>query len=140
MKIVMKYFKTAGALLLLITVIILPGCTKDSNSSTDSPTRDSFVGTWLVSPTKSTYFVTISADPNSTNGVFISEFAHIGPSFAPAGASVNGSKITLDANQVIGTDWTINGSGVLSGNTIKWNYTILAGGDLLPVAETYTRQ
>ncbi len=125
---------------MVIATIALSGCVKDENTSADSVTRASYLGNWLVSPTKSTYAVKITADPNSSDGVFIENFALVGSSFPPASASVNGNKITLDDNQVIGTGLTIKGSGTLSGTQIKWNYTTFDGADLTTVNETYTKQ
>jgi len=136
----MKNFRLSIAIALLSCTIIFPGCTKDSSTTPDSTTRASFLGNWLASPTKSTYDVTISADPNSSNGVFIANFNLVGFSYPPASASISGNKITLDANQVIGAGITVNGSGTLSGTKILWNYTTFDGADLTTVKETYTKQ
>ena len=136
----MKNFKLTVTIILLTCINLLPGCTKDPDTSPDSVTRASFLGNWLASPTKATYDVTISADPNSSDGVFIANFAQIGFSYAPASASVSGNKITLDADQEIGTGLVVNGSGILSGNKITWSYTTFDGADLTTIAETYTKQ
>lgn len=136
----MKNTRLTFAIALMICTIAMTGCTKDSTTTTDSTTRDAFLGNWLSSPTKSTYDVKISADPNSSNGVFIANFNLIGFSYPPASAYVSGNKITLDANQVIGTGITVNGSGTLSGTKIVWTYTTFDGADLTTINETYTRQ
>ncbi len=135
----MKNIASTIAIVMITLTVALTGCTKDSNTTPD-PGRSSFIGKWSVSPTKLTYEVTISADPNSSTGVFISNFAMIGTTYPPAGASIKGNTITLDANQVIGNGLTINGSGTLSGTKIAWHYTIFDGADLTTVNETYTRE
>jgi hypothetical protein len=110
------------------------------DTTPDTGTRSAFLGKWLVTPTKLTYEVNITADPNSSDGVFISNFAAMGTSSVPASAYVNGNMIILDADQVIGDGVTVNGSGSLSGTRIIWNYTLFDGADLIQVSETYTRE
>lgn len=126
---------------MLSLTIALAGCTKDSTTP-DTGTRSAFLGKWSVNETwtKLSYEVTISADPNSSNGVFISNFGGTGSSGIPAGAEVNGSSIILDANQVIGGGIKINGSGNLSGTKITWNYTLDDGATLIHAVATYTKQ
>lgn len=136
----MKIIKLTLYLVILAMTVAWSGCTKDSNTSPDTTTRSEFLGQWVVTPTKFTYDVTISADPNSSNGVFISNFALIGLSYPPASAEINGNTIVLDANQVIGDGLIVNGSGTLSGTKIIWNYTTFDGADLTEVAETYTKK
>ena len=127
---------------IIATTFILTGCTKDSNTNPDSSTRTSFIGNWSVSETwtKLAYEVKISADPNSADGVFISNFANTGATSIPASASVNGSSIILDANQVIGEGLKINGSGNLSGTKISWSYSIDNGADQFNATAIYTKQ
>ncbi len=132
----MKMKLIAGTLLILA---VAAGCTKDQEADPD-PGRPAFLGEWTVSSSlKLTYDVNVTADPNSSDGVFIHNFACIGWSDPPAGASIQGNKIILDANQVIGDGLTINGSGTLSGNRITWSYTLFDGADMITVSETYTR-
>jgi len=134
--------KTKRLLILLIFPVLLlaaAGCTDDTNQNPDAG-RAAFLGNWTVTPTKLTYEVTISEDPNSPDGVFLSNFALIGESYPPASASVSGSTITLDPNQIIGDGLTVSGSGVLSGNRITWSYTTFDGADLNNVTEIYTRK
>jgi hypothetical protein len=135
----MKNISTTIFLATLILTIILPGCTKESDISPD-PDRAAFLGKWSVSRTRLTYEATISEDPNSSDGVFISNFADIGLSYAPAGAKIKGTSIILDTNQVIGDGLKVEGSGVLSGDKITWNYTTFDGADLTHESETYTRK
>ncbi|MCK9220387.1 MAG: hypothetical protein M0P47_10100 [Bacteroidales bacterium] len=125
-------------------VFIFSSCAKVADPepvSTDN--RTVFLGHWSVNEswTRFTYDVTITADPNSSDGVFIANFANTGSTSVPAGASISGKKIILDPNQVIGEGLTINGSGIYSasGPVINWNYTIFDGADLITASATYTR-
>ena len=86
----------------------------------------------------STYEVNITADPVTSDGVFISNFANLGYSVPPAGASVNGSAITIDPGQVI-AGVGISGSGTLSGGRIIMNYTITTGADQENYYATFSR-
>ncbi len=137
----MKNMKIFLSVIILGMIALLPGCTKEDNTTGDSTARSAFLGNWNVqeSYTKLTYEVNISADPNSSDGVFISKFAGTLVTSPPASASVNGSSIVLDADQVIGEGLTINGSGVLSGGKINWNYTIFDQATLIHAVATYTR-
>jgi hypothetical protein len=137
----MKTIKVTLTILILAMTILLAGCTKDE-ATPGSNTRDAFLGKWNVSETwtKLTYEVTISADPNSTSGVFIYNFAGTGGSGTPAGAEIDGTTIILDANQVIGAGLTINASGSLSGSKINWNYTLDDGATLIQAIAVYTKQ
>jgi len=130
-------------LILLIAVVsLLSACAKDSSTTTTTSTgRDAFLGSWSVteSHTKLTYDATISADPNSANGVLISGFAGTLTTGPSAGAVVSGAKITLDANQVI-DGLKYNGGGTLSGKTINWNYTIDDGANVITAVATYTKK
>ena len=133
--------------LLILTLFLFSGlffgCAKDTGTTPDpTDARSAFLGRWSVSEiwTKLAYEVTISSDPNSLNGVFISNFANSGATSIPAGATVSGKTITLDPNQVIGEGWTINGSGNLSGTKINWNYTLSDGATLINAVAIYTKQ
>ncbi|MDP1623975.1 MAG: hypothetical protein Q8M08_16750 [Bacteroidales bacterium] len=136
----MKNIKTFITFFLLSLTVVFAGCTKDEDTTPSS--RDAFLGKWSVTETwtKLSYEVTISADPSSSNGVFIYNFAGTGSSSVPAGAVVEGTSINLDANQVIGTGLKINGSGILSGTKISWNYTLNDGATLINAVATYTKQ
>jgi hypothetical protein len=131
----------ANVMAVVVLAVVITACTKES---TDTPgtTREAFLGKWNVteSYTKLSYEVTISADPGSSSGVFIYNFAGTGSSSIPAGAEIAGSSIILDANQVIGTGLKINGSGNLSGSKINWNYTLDDGANLLNAIAIYTKQ
>ncbi|MCX6269113.1 MAG: hypothetical protein NTW16_17465 [Bacteroidetes bacterium] len=138
----MKNIKITFSILAIALTFVLSGCAKDSETTPDAGTREAFLGKWSVSETwtKLSYEVTISADPSSSNGVFISNFANTGTSSVPASAAVNGSTILLDTPQVIGDDITITGSGNLSGTKIVWSYSLDNGASLINAIATYTRQ
>jgi len=130
-------------LLLIAVTLSLTGCTKEATPDPDpSDARSAFLGRWSVNETwtKLAYEVNITADPGSTDGVFISNFANTGSSGIPAGARIAGTSIVLDANQVIGDGLKINGSGNLSGTRITWNYTLDDGATLIHAIATYTKQ
>jgi hypothetical protein len=138
----MKNLKTVFAVAMLASLAFaFSGCAKDPDESPDTGTRAAFLGTWNVQETwtKLSYDVIISADPNSSNGVFISEFAGTLVSSPPASAVVSGNSIVLDDNQVIGEGWTVYGSGTLSGGKITWNYTILDGATQINAYAVYTK-
>jgi len=138
----MKNFKLFLLICSISSIFLMSSCAKDSNTTPDSGTRSAFLGKWSVSETwtKLSYEVTISEDPNSANGVFISNFAGTGTSSIPASAVINGSSIVLDANQIIGDGLKINGSGNLSGTKINWNYTLDDGATLINAIAIYTKQ
>jgi hypothetical protein len=127
--------------ILILFGLFLSGCTEKTDDTTNTANRSSYLGRWNVSESTkiSTYEVNITADPNSGDGVFISNFGNLGWSVDPAGATVSGNSIILDANQVI-ANMTINGSGSLSGTKINWNYTLNTGADLFTVVAVYTKQ
>ena len=127
--------------LLFLGLLASGGCTEKADPVNPDSPRDAFIGRWSVSETwtKLSYEVQISADPNSSDGVFISNFGNLGSGSPPAGASISGSSITLDAGQVI-AGFTINGSGYLSSSKINWNYTMNDGATLIQAIAVYTKQ
>lgn len=128
--------------LLLISLMLVTGCTKEDGATPDdNDPRNSYLGSWNVSETwtKLSYEVTVTADPNSTDGVFITNFGNIGTGYPPAGASVSGSEIVLDPDQVIGDGITVNGSGYLAGGKITWNYTMNDGATLIQAIAVYSK-
>jgi hypothetical protein len=137
----MKSISLKFILLFLAVAASFTSCTKTEINPGPNDERAAFLGRWSVNETwtKLAYEVNITADPGSTDGVFISNFANTGSSGTPAGAVVAGSSIILDADQVIGEGLTINGSGNLSGSKIIWNYTLDNGADLIHAIATYTK-
>lgn len=127
--------------LLFLGFLIIGGCTEKENTADPESPRDAFIGRWSVSETwtKLSYEVQISADPGSSDGVFISNFGNLGSSSTPAGAYVSSTSITLDSDQII-ANFTINGSGYLSKSKIYWNYTMNDGATLIQAVAVYTKQ
>lgn len=141
----MKLKLTAKTVLLITISMLLFSCTDDSVEPDPSPSdaRTKFLGSWSVNETwtKLTYVVNITADPNSTDGVIISNFANSGTTGTPAKAHISGNSISLDPDQMIGDGWIINGGGTFSGTTtINWQYTINDGATLINAIATYTRR
>ena len=137
----MKTIQITLAIFIFGIALALSGCTKEAEPTPDSGTRSSFLGKWNVSETwtKLSYETTISADPNSSNGVFISNFAGTGTTSVPASAVINGSSIILDANQVIGGGLKIIGTGNLAAGKISWNYTLDDGANIINAIAIYSR-
>ena len=127
--------------LVLAMAILFSGCAKSADPTPDAGARDAFLGKWSVTETwtKLTYEVNITADPVSSTGVFIYNFAGTGAASLPAGAEVTGTTILLDPDQIIGTNIKINGSGGLVGTKITWNYTLDDGANLIHAVATYTK-
>ena len=135
--------RSVGYLLAMIAFlgIGLSSCEDDPEPS-PADAREAFSGIWSVTETeaKLTYEVIIESDPGVPNGgVFISNFANAGSSSAPAYAFVSNNTITLKANQVVGDGWIINGSGILTGSTINWPYTLNDGANLHDISAIFTR-
>jgi hypothetical protein len=82
-------------------------------------------GKSTMKSTLATYTVTISADPENTNGIIIDNFYNVGISVR---ANVSGSSITIP-NQNAEDGYSVYGSGTISGNrnTINMSYTVNDG-------------
>ncbi|MFH1161619.1 MAG: hypothetical protein V1733_11850 [bacterium] len=122
--------------------VAISSCTKDDPNPSPADPRLAFVGNWSVNETEQrlTYEANIESDPYSLNGgVYIYNFANAGSSSNPAYAYVSGNTITLEVNQVIGDGWIINGSGIKSGNTINWPYTLNDGANLHNINAVFTK-
>lgn len=129
-------------LLACAALLAFAGCAKDTTTEPSTDSRAAFLGSWnaVEHDVKYAFVAVITAEPNSTSGVLISNFAGIGTSYAPARAIVSGNTITLDPGQVIGNGLVVNGSGTISGGTaIHWNYSISDGANLRQVVSTYTK-
>ena len=105
---------------LLIISALYFSCNPEDDSNNNEPDRDKFLGEWLVNDqcAKATYKVQISADPNNSIQVLISNFLLTQET---ATAIVAGSTITVQ-EQTLPNGWTISGSGVYSTNKIDWSY------------------
>jgi len=135
--------RSIGYILILVAFLGI-GFSSCEDDPGPGPTdaREAFSGIWRVTETetKLTYEVNIELDPGALNGgVFIYNFANAGSTSNPAYAYVSNKTITLEVNQVIGDDWIINGSGILSGSTINWPYTLNDGANLHNISAVFTR-
>ncbi len=132
-------------ILVILSALIglaISSCTKDDPNPSPTDPRLTFVGSWTVNETEPrlTYEASIESDIQSLNGgVYIYNFANAGSSSNPAYAYVSGNTITLEVNQVIGDGWIINGSGIRSGNTINWPYTLNDGANLHHITAIFTK-
>jgi len=129
-------------LIRIFTAIWYAGCTTEDTDPTPADPRLAFEGIWRVTETgnRLTYEAEIVLDQKALNGgVFIYNFANAGSSSVPAYAYVSGTTITLEVNQVIGDDWVINGSGILTNEVINWPYTLNDGANLHQIKATFTR-
>jgi hypothetical protein len=109
-------------------LFLLSGCTKSNPEPSPSDPRSQYIGSWGVTetPTKNFYTASISVDPNSSDGVFISNFA---ASTVQAHAVVSGNSITV-TNQQLSNGWIVNGQGTFGSNKITWTYSINDGANL----------
>lgn len=121
---------------LLIISALFFSCNPEDDSNNNEPDRDKFLGEWLVNDqcSKATYKVQISADPNNSIQVLISNFLLTQET---ATAIVAGSTITVQ-EQTLPNGWTINGSGVYSTNKIDWSYDYSYTGVSEECTATYT--
>lgn len=124
----MKKFILYSGVLLCSVLAFSTGCTKNNPEPSPTDPRSQYIGSWGVTETvtKNYYTVSISADPNSSNGVFINNF---GASTVQAHAVVSGNSISV-TNQQLSNGWFVNGSGTYSSNKMIWSYSINDGANL----------
>ena len=105
---------------LLIVSAFLFSCSPEDDENNNEPDRDKFLGEWVVNDdcSKATYKVQISADPDNSIQILISNFLLTDET---ATAIVAGSTITVQS-QTLPNGWTVSGSGVYSTNKIDWSY------------------
>ena len=139
----MKPIQLTKSGIILLFILFIAGCAKDS--STDPATSDArskFLGKWSVREpaTKGqNYEVTITADPSSSDGVYIDKFANAASGIS-AFALIDGSTISLVKDEILSNEWKVNGSGILSGTKITWAYSLNTGADLQNITATYTKE
>ncbi|MDP4281234.1 MAG: hypothetical protein Q8867_03705 [Bacteroidota bacterium] len=126
----------------ILLILILPGCKADDTDATEpSNSRDQFLGTWTVTESVKTqaYIVNITAESNSTTGVYISNFGNAGLA-NKAHAVISGNSIVLSpTDQMMENEWIVNGNGVYSGTKINWSYTINDGADFFKITAIYSK-
>ena len=128
--------------ILILISLVFSSCTDLDPAPAPADPRQAFTGVWSVteSQTRLTYEVSIEIDQSSQKGgVYIYNFANAGSSSNPAYAFVSGNTISLEVNQVIGDNWIINGSGVLSGTRINWPYTLNDQANLYNISAIFTK-
>ncbi|HTX87443.1 MAG TPA: hypothetical protein VMC08_00510 [Bacteroidales bacterium] len=147
----MKKIFNPGLVGLVTLIALYSSCAKDT-SSPSSDNRSKFLGTWNVTETYNkagspgwlmpllTYQVTVTADPDSSTAVFISNFANAGAN-VKAHAETSGNNIYISpAKQVLSTGWKVDGSGTITGTTpINWIYTIDNGADIFYATAVYSK-
>ncbi len=133
----MKKFILYFSLLSFSVILFFSGCNKNNPEPSPTDSRQQFIGSWGVNETitKNYYTATISADPNSSDGVFISNFA---ASTVQAHAVVSGNSISVTSQQ-LGNGWIVNGTGTYSSNKITWPYTINDGANLTNYIAIFTK-
>lgn len=118
-------------LFLVITAIIPTSCELDDPLGNEAVAE--LEGVWSVDEdseifgksTLSTYEVTISADPDKTNGIIIDDFYNAGLTVR---ATVTGSSLTI-SNQEVEDEYSVYGSGTISANSneIEMSYVVNDG-------------
>ena len=128
-------------LILFAAVLAVSSCTKENTTDPSPDNRTKFIGNWGVQESyqKGYYEVTITADPNATDRVLISNFGGVG-SGNKATAYLTGSSITLDANQNV-AGWILNGAGTIIGTTtMNWTYTMDNGATTISATAVFTKK
>lgn len=115
------------SLLSIGSMLFFNGCSKNNPEPSPSDPRQQYIGSWGVTenPLKNYYSATISADPNSSDGLLISNFAASGSSVMTH-ATVSGNSVTVTSQQ-ISNGWFVSGTGTYSSGKITWPYTINDG-------------
>ncbi len=133
----MKKFILYFSVLLFSGILFFSGCSKNNPEPSPSDPRQQYLGSWGVTETttKNYYTATISADPNSSDGVFINNFA---ASTVQAHAVVSGNSITV-TNQQLNNGWIVSGSGTYLSSKITWTYSINDGANLTNYIAIFTK-
>ncbi len=139
--------KTISRLLILILIVPLlvhTGCEPDEYDDPDVDYRSRYTGNWMAEETSTqfpstiTYSVKIFKDADDDKKVLISNFYHLGNNPGDEVSTiVTSTSLTIPQQTVCGL--VINGSGLLSGNTITWEYYVNDGADVDHVTGTYTK-
>ena len=143
---IMKKIAIVSRTLLFLSLLHfgLISCQKETTEPDPADPRANFLGGWSVYEqwTKLTYEVYITADPNSSSGIYIENFAGSG-SGVKAHASISGSNVGISSlPQTLSNGWIIeNGSGSMQGTTkINWSYVFNDHADTYTANAVYTKQ
>jgi len=131
---------------LIVTVSsLLVACQPDEEDEPDitGDVRANISGTWRSQENSATYgqsnyYVDISVDSTSSNGIKIDNFFNMGQN-KEMKATVSGNTITLSSAPFEG--FVFSGTGNISSTykTITWSYTFFDGNETEPVSGTYTK-
>ena len=136
--------KIRNAITILLIIPLLFSCVEgDDNNVNPSDSRDDYIGSWDVTETcsKDSYTVTIEADPNNSDRVFIKNFWLIGYQEAPPYGIIDGEIITIPKQSILNDgSLEVHGSGTLNKKKITWFYEINDGADLFSCSATYEKK
>ncbi len=129
-----KNFFLISCLLIISTLFF--SCSPEDDENNNEPDRDKFLGEWVVNDecSKATYKVQISADPDNSIQVLISNFLLTDET---ATAIVAGNTITVQ-QQTLDNGWTVSGHGVYSSDKIDWSYDYSYTGVSMECTATFT--
>jgi hypothetical protein len=126
----------------LFFTLNLLSCTVEDDPLNPADDRDAFLGNWNVIETcnKDGYTVNITIDPSNSSQVIIENFALIGYNEKPPYAIIAGSTITIP-KQLVCDDESLEvaGSGKLDKETIKLDYTLSDGADLVTCTANFEK-
>ena len=122
-------------IIFLLLIACISSCEPEDDIDTGD-LRDKFTGTWrftetpvVKSPDAISFTVTINYDPDNSSQVLLRNFAQLGGQYAPYGI-VTSNRITIPSQEVI-PGFIVSGKGSLTGsNSMDWEYTTIAGGDM----------
>ena len=136
--------KIGNAIAILLMIPLFFSCVEgDDNNVSPSGSRDAYIGTWDVTETcsKDSYSVTIEADSNNNDRVFIKNFWLIDTSEAPPYAIIDGEIITIPLQSILNDgSLEVHGTGTLNKKKITWFYEINDGADLNKCSATYEKK
>ena len=145
----MKPMKTtylSVILSLALTSLFFIGCEPVDENTTGDP-RDPYVGKWgLIESFKSTesqsYIITITSDPNNSSQVIIGNLGNPGSQNIIVKGTVTSGQIVV-SKQNMSNGWALEGAANftnLAKTTMKWTYSIWAGGNKDDYTATATLQ
>ena len=125
----------------MLFVIVLSACNPNDVNNL-LVTRDNYIGIWSVSDqevpiTKNNYTATITADPDNSSQVLISNFHQFGTNYKVKGI-VSGKNLTIETQLVVGST-NVYGAGQLNNGTLTITYYTDDGADRLKFVANYTK-
>jgi len=130
-----------SSFVLLLFAILLPILACDPiEGDPSADARDKYLGTWTAQEAgkkKLTYQVQITADPNNSVQVLISNFYNFG--IQPYAIATSGS-LSIPTQSFAAEGITVWGSGNYASNKINWVYYVNDGANQDTIHSTYTLQ